>query len=330
MQATSQMNEEEIESLEKFYEKNEDFIANTENTDCDVADIINERKDEFYEEYDYLKPDCEKDFWEMAAECLTSAAEWCKEHWDEIRLIVLAVVAVIVIVALTISTFGTAALLPMIVGAAVGVGGELIGDIASFILTGKWTGTWQDYVGAALGGLTSGALFLLGGPTVSDAVGSMISTLFTESVDNITGKSDKSMSEILFDTAFSAATGVIGGKIGKKLGIGNSNKSGVFDSYGSSYKRTLTGIKNGNIENFNSKSVRNGVIDGFVKKYDLYDAGTFIQGRATEYIKGKINDGIKNQITDMIFPSEVLDKFASNICNGVLYAISPSLAIIAS
>lgn len=335
IQASSQMQDGKIESLDKFYEKNEEFIADTARIDSDVADVVNQRKDDFYDKYDYLKPDCEKSGWEKFCDACEKATEWCKEHWEEIRLIMTAVAAVIVIVAATIATFGTPALLPILVGAAAGVGGQAIGDIASLILTGEWTGTWQDYFGAALGGMASGALLLTGNPALSNAAGSMISTLFTESVDNMTGKSNKSIDEILFDTAFSGVTGIIGGKIGEKLGkAGNkaintlSSKSKLFNkflqfsnnasksvnskipfynklngfySYSANYKRAITRIKNGNMKSFSSKSVKNGVIGSLVKKYNLSDPGSFIKGRVTSYIKDEFKDEIKSQLINAIF-----------------------------
>ncbi len=49
--------------------------------DGDVADVINKSKNDFYEKYEYLKPDIEKSWLE---EKVDNACEWCKEHWKEI------------------------------------------------------------------------------------------------------------------------------------------------------------------------------------------------------------------------------------------------------
>ena len=57
IQASTEIQEKKIESLENF-------------------------KD-FYNKYNYLKPDAEKNFLEI---CFDSAAEWCKEHWKEILI----------------------------------------------------------------------------------------------------------------------------------------------------------------------------------------------------------------------------------------------------
>ena len=43
--------------------------------DEEVAAVINQNKEDFYNKYNYLKPDAEKNFLEI---CFDSAAEWCK------------------------------------------------------------------------------------------------------------------------------------------------------------------------------------------------------------------------------------------------------------
>ena len=46
--------------------------------DGDVADV-NNSKDDFYDKYEYLKPECEKSWLEKAKEWIDSACEWCKD-----------------------------------------------------------------------------------------------------------------------------------------------------------------------------------------------------------------------------------------------------------
>ena len=63
----------------------------------------------------------------------------------------MTIVIVVGIVILSISTFGTA--IPVIavgvVGAIVGISGQLISDIISCAITGDWDGNWQSYIGSA-------------------------------------------------------------------------------------------------------------------------------------------------------------------------------------
>jgi len=59
-----------------------------------VAQLINERKENFYKEYYYLKPENEKSGWEKFKDGFKSAAEWCKENWKSIVKIVAAAVII--------------------------------------------------------------------------------------------------------------------------------------------------------------------------------------------------------------------------------------------
>lgn len=52
--------------------------------DGDVADVINNSKDDFNDKYEYLKLECEKSWLEKAKEWIYSACEWCKDLWNKI------------------------------------------------------------------------------------------------------------------------------------------------------------------------------------------------------------------------------------------------------
>ena len=51
-----------------LFQNYEEFVSDVKNIDDDVADVINERKNDFYDEYYYLKPECEKSGWEKFTE----------------------------------------------------------------------------------------------------------------------------------------------------------------------------------------------------------------------------------------------------------------------
>lgn len=77
--------------------------------DGDVADVINKSKNDFYEKYEYLKPDIEKSWLE---EKVDNACEWCKEHWKEILITVTIVIGAVLAIAMVTSVsklanFGT-------------------------------------------------------------------------------------------------------------------------------------------------------------------------------------------------------------------------------
>ena len=71
IQASTEIQEKKIESLENFSQKTEEFTAEVVRIDEEVAAVINQNKEDFYNKYNYLKPDAEKNFLEI---CFDSAA----------------------------------------------------------------------------------------------------------------------------------------------------------------------------------------------------------------------------------------------------------------
>ena len=64
IQSVSDRQDLEITSLDNLIEETDDFFELVAQTDEKVGTEISSRKDDFYEEYSYLKPDCEKNGWE--------------------------------------------------------------------------------------------------------------------------------------------------------------------------------------------------------------------------------------------------------------------------
>ena len=106
IQASTEIQEKKIESLENFSKKTEEFTAEVVRIDEGVAAVINQYKEEFYNKYDYLKPDAEKNFLEI---CFDSAAEWCKEHWKQIVTTVGIIVGAALAIAAVAATGGRGA-----------------------------------------------------------------------------------------------------------------------------------------------------------------------------------------------------------------------------
>ena len=203
-------------------------------------------------------------------EKVDNACEWCKENWQSIVSVFVTIVIVVGIVILSISTFGTA--IPVIavgvVGAIVGISGQLISVIISCAITGDWDGNWQSYIGSAIGGFSGGVLLLLTNPIAACSAEAAISTFFGENLENITGGQKRSTFEILFDTGlstgtaafFSVALSKITGKLSKKIPV-FKRLSGI-NSYDASFKMVITKLKQGSIKKFHYKTIRNGVISG--------------------------------------------------------------------
>jgi len=63
--------------------------------DGNLADVINERKDNFYDQYNYLKPEnlLEK-IWSSCKSGLKKVGQWCREHWKEIVTAIIVIAAI--------------------------------------------------------------------------------------------------------------------------------------------------------------------------------------------------------------------------------------------
>jgi len=166
IQSSTKTQEEKIASLDAFYQNSETFIADVVQIDNNVESLINKRKNDFYSTYSYLKPNCEKDFWEKFYDnVLVPVGQWCKEHWVEI----LVGLAVILIGALITFATGGAFLAALLAGLKMAiVAGLISGGISAgisligSIINGEDLGTALKKALSAFGdGFASG--FMLGG-----------------------------------------------------------------------------------------------------------------------------------------------------------------------
>ncbi|MBQ6160948.1 MAG: hypothetical protein IJK24_08370 [Oscillospiraceae bacterium] len=158
IQASTQTQENRIEALENFRKNSEEFVSETVRIDGKVADTVNQNKKDFYEEYSYLKPDCEKSFLEH----LKDAAEWCKDHWREILIVLELVVAVVCLCIPALAPFGALILETMLKGFLIGlISGAVIGGISGYAqygVSGILGGMLQGAENGALMGLAFGGL----------------------------------------------------------------------------------------------------------------------------------------------------------------------------
>lgn len=155
VQSSTQTQEEKINSLEAFSRNSEQFIKDTVRIDDDVSDVVKKRKADFYDKYDYLKPECEKTRWEKFKDGCKAVGEWCKEHWK----IVVTVVVVIVAAALILTGVG-GILAAIAAGALIGAGtGGVLGGIISKITGGSfWEGFENGAFMGAIAGIISGGM----------------------------------------------------------------------------------------------------------------------------------------------------------------------------
>ena len=106
---STQTQKNKIDALDNLKKDVNEFVSAVVRIDGDVADVINKSKNDFYEKYEYLKPDIEKSWLE---EKWDSACEWSKEHWKEILITVTIVIGAVLAIAMVTSVsklanFGT-------------------------------------------------------------------------------------------------------------------------------------------------------------------------------------------------------------------------------
>ncbi len=170
IQSSTQTQEQTIASLDAFYQNSENFIADVVRIDGNVADVINERKDNFYDEYSYLKPESllEK-VWNSCKSGLKKVGQWCREHWKEIvtAIIVIAAIACLFIPGINTWVLGLVCK-KLILAIAVSVlksavfGGLLGGTISAITGGSFWEGFRDGAFSGAIAGIIGGGMgFLL-------------------------------------------------------------------------------------------------------------------------------------------------------------------------
>lgn len=160
--AATQTQEDKAEALEDIHDKLIDFIDDVERIDDDVADEVEQSKDDFYNKYYYLKPECEKTGWEKFKDGCKKVVDWCKDNWQSLAKIVAAVV---IIVALGVASVLTGGALAVILAGAFwgaligGLAGGVIGGITSALTGGSFLDGFADgLLSGTISGAISGAL----------------------------------------------------------------------------------------------------------------------------------------------------------------------------
>lgn len=212
IKSSTQTQEDKIDALDNLKKDVNEFASDVVRIDGDVADVINQSKNDFYEKYEYLKPDCEKSWLE---EKWDNACEWCKEHWKAAITIVIVIAAVILVATGVGGILGAMAL-----GALFGTGiGGLSGGIISAATGGSfWEGFESGAFSGAIAGIISGGMGFglsaggkaalgLGKTMLIGAASGSGSSLISDLGDILIKGEDISLGEVLFNAAFSGALG---------------------------------------------------------------------------------------------------------------------------
>ena len=154
IKSSTKTQEDKIETLENLKQDINDFISDAVRIDGDAADAINKSKDDFYDKYEYLKPECEKSGWEKFKDGCKKVGEWCKEHWKAIITVVIVITAVVILV--TCPACGA-----IIAGACWGaISGAVIGGVAGGLSSLAAGGSfWAGFEEGAFSGALTGAIF---------------------------------------------------------------------------------------------------------------------------------------------------------------------------
>ena len=155
IKSSTKMQEDKIETLENLKQDINDFISDVVRIDGDAAEAINKSKDDFYNKYEYLTPECEKSGWEKFKDGCKKVVEWCKEHWKEILAIAVVITGVVLCFVPGLNWLGSGILIGSLKGA---LSGGLIGGLSSWASGGSFWEGFKDGVvtGAIFGGVFGG------------------------------------------------------------------------------------------------------------------------------------------------------------------------------
>ncbi|MFR3301919.1 MAG: polymorphic toxin-type HINT domain-containing protein [Ruminococcus bicirculans (ex Wegman et al. 2014)] len=155
IKSSTKTQEDKIETLENLKQDINDFISDVVRIDGDAAEAINKSKDDFYNKYEYLTPECEKSGWEKFKDGCKKVGEWCKEHWKEILAIAVVITGVVLCFVPGLNWLGSGILIGSLKGA---LSGGLIGGLSSWASGGSFWEGFKDGVvtGAIFGGVFGG------------------------------------------------------------------------------------------------------------------------------------------------------------------------------
>ncbi len=302
--ASTDTQDEKTAMLETFGENVDQLARDASVIDDAAADRINQEKDDFYDQYSYLKPDCEKSGWEKFCDGCKKVGQWCKEHWKAIATVVLVVAAIAVIVL----TAGAALIAAkamllfaakgILIGAAVG---GLAGGTASALFGGSF---WEGFENGAFGGAISGALsggltsWLSAGSALSSAasigiasVSEIVSSLLGDIGDIAFAGEKLSFGDVVFNAVFSGI-----------LGAGASVFGNLLSKY---FKVVIPGINKGNGSwahvwaSQSTRSLRHGTVVNL--KTILKGLGSKTVDELWNYVLEPLKSGI-NELREMLAP----------------------------
>ena len=158
--------------------------------------------------------------------------------------------------------FGLDDLIAAGVGAIVNVASQFVTDVVESVTSGSWQlSNWQTYVGSFVGGAVGGIATLYCGPVAGAAIGAGSSTLFGQTLENVSGGQQRSAATIALNVATDSFTGAF---FEKYLSVDIPGVNSGRNSMSAVYKSGLTKIGNGTARKMSIKVIGKGVVSGIV------------------------------------------------------------------
>ena len=130
-------------------------------------------------------------------------------------------------------------------GAILGVTGMIIGDL----MRGERS-SWQEYVGAAVGGATVGLTLMAANPVLAGAAGGITGNITKQVSEWISGKKKEfNINELAINMSIGAALGVIPGAPKKGITLGKGSLKSIS-------KQIISKIKSGRIKNIRFETLK--------------------------------------------------------------------------
>ena len=152
-----------------------------------------------------------------------------------------------------------AVLISATVGAITGVASQVFSDIIASPFNGGNLSSWETYVGAALGGAVGGVATLYLGANVGSAIGAGMSTLISQSLENITGTQSREGTEIMMNSLMDFT---MAGILSKVLPIKDPGVTSGRNSMSAVYSSGLTKLRNGTARKMSLKVFEKGITAG--------------------------------------------------------------------
>lgn len=151
--------EEKVKRAKELKSKLDTFVKNAVKHESDAADEIKKKKEDFYKDHEFLRPDCEKVFGKLrrfVSEAAAAIGQWVMDNLDKIIAAIIVIAAIVIVIVCPAAACAVIAIIVSVMSALMG-----IADIICMIAFGKdvagcfealgWNTASKVWKGVALG-----------------------------------------------------------------------------------------------------------------------------------------------------------------------------------